>query len=43
MKQHYPHLDLLQVDPFEPIIDELMSPGDILYIFRPTFPMKAIH
>ena len=32
MKQHCPHPDLLQVDPFEGIIDEEMEPGDILYI-----------
>ncbi|VTM84192.1 putative enzyme [Klebsiella pneumoniae] len=34
MKQHCPHPDLLQVDPFEAIIDEEMEPGDILYIPR---------
>lgn len=32
MKQHCPHPDLLQVDPFEAIIDEELEPGDILYI-----------
>ncbi|MEE3649422.1 MULTISPECIES: ribosomal protein uL16 3-hydroxylase [unclassified Brenneria] len=37
MKQHCPHPDLLQVDPFEAIIDEEMEPGDILYI-PPGFP-----
>ncbi|MCG8155256.1 cupin domain-containing protein [Brenneria goodwinii] len=37
MKQHCPHPDLLQVDPFDPIIDEEMEPGDILYI-PPGFP-----
>ncbi len=40
MKQHCPHPDLLQVDPFEAIIDEELEPGDILYI-PPGFPMKA--
>lgn len=40
MKQHCPHPDLLQVDPFEPIIDELMSPGDIIYI-PPGFPHEG--
>ena len=33
MKQHCPHPDLLQVDPFEAIIDEEMERG-ILSIFR---------
>ncbi len=37
MKQHCPHPDLLQVDPFEPIIDVELEPGDILYI-PPGFP-----
>ncbi|WP_034914143.1 cupin domain-containing protein [Erwinia sp. 9145] len=37
MKQHCPHPDLLQVDPFEAIIDEELEPGDILYI-PPGFP-----
>ncbi|MCW2484791.1 cupin domain-containing protein [Candidatus Symbiopectobacterium sp. NZEC127] len=40
MKQHCPHPDLLQVGPFEPIIDELMVPGDILYI-PPGFPHEG--
>lgn len=34
MKQHAPHPDLLQVDPFDAIIDDEMVPGDILYIPR---------
>ncbi|CAH0241206.1 50S ribosomal protein L16 3-hydroxylase [Rahnella aquatilis] len=37
MKQHCPHPDLLQVEPFEAIIDEDLEPGDILYI-PPGFP-----
>ena len=37
MKQFCPHPDLLQVDPFEPIIDVELEPGDILYI-PPGFP-----
>lgn len=41
LKQHCPHPDLLQVDPFEAIIDEEMEPGDILYI-PPGFPHEAI-
>jgi 50S ribosomal protein L16 3-hydroxylase len=40
MKQHCPHPDLLQVDPFEAIIDEEMEPGDILYI-PPGFPHEG--
>lgn len=37
MRQFCPHPALLHVDPFEPIIDVEMSPGDILYI-PPGFP-----
>lgn len=40
MKQHCPHPDLLQVDPFEAIIDEELEPSDILYI-PPGFPHEA--
>jgi 50S ribosomal protein L16 3-hydroxylase len=40
MKQHCPHPDLLQVDPFEGIIDEELEPGDILYI-PPGFPHEG--
>ncbi len=40
MKQHCPHPDLLQVDPFEAIIDEELEPGDILYI-PPAFPHEG--
>lgn len=40
MKQHCPHPDLLQVDPFEAIIDEELMPGDILYI-PPGFPHEG--
>lgn len=32
MRQFCPHPALLHVDPFEPIIDEDLAPGDILYI-----------
>jgi 50S ribosomal protein L16 3-hydroxylase len=35
-----PAPDLLQVDPFEAIIDEEMEPGDILYI-PPGFPHEG--
>ncbi len=38
MRQYRPHPDLLQVDPFEVIIDEELEPGDILYI--PPIRMK---
>lgn len=37
MRQFCPHPALLHVDPFEPIIDVEMEPGDILYI-PPGFP-----
>ncbi|XTZ36863.1 JmjC domain-containing protein [Salmonella enterica] len=40
MKQHCPHPDLLQVDPFEAIIDEELEPGDILYI-PPGYPHEG--
>ncbi|MDF7760968.1 cupin domain-containing protein [Kosakonia cowanii] len=40
LKQHCPHPDLLQVDPFDAIIDEEMEPGDILYI-PPGFPHEG--
>lgn len=40
MKQHCPHPDLLQVDPFDAIIDEELEPGDILYI-PPGFPHEG--
>lgn len=40
MKQHCPHPDLLQVQPFDAIIDEEMEPGDILYI-PPGFPHEG--
>lgn len=36
-RQHTPHPDLLQIDPFEPIIDVELNPGDMLYI-PPGFP-----
>ncbi|WP_058909722.1 cupin domain-containing protein [Entomohabitans teleogrylli] len=40
MKQHCPHPDLLQVPPFDAIIDEELEPGDILYI-PPGFPHEG--
>ncbi|EOS93798.1 cupin domain-containing protein [Erwinia tracheiphila] len=40
MKQHCPHPDLLQVEPFEAIIDEEVEAGDILYI-PPGFPHEG--
>lgn len=40
MKQHSPHPDLLQVAPFEAIIDEELEPGDIIYI-PPGFPHEG--
>lgn len=40
MKQHCPHPDLLQVDPFEAIIDEEMEPG-IFSIFHQDSRMRG--
>lgn len=40
MKQFCPHPDLLQVAPFDAIIDSEMEPGDILYI-PPGFPHEG--
>ena len=40
MEQHCPHPDLLQVEPFEAIIDEVLEPGDIVYI-PPGFPHEG--
>ncbi len=40
LKQHCPHPDLLQVEPFDAIIDEEMEPGDMLYI-PPGFPHEG--
>lgn len=40
MKQHSPHPDLLQVAPFDAIIDEELEPGDIIYI-PPGFPHEG--
>ncbi|MGL5103387.1 MAG: JmjC domain-containing protein [Plesiomonas sp.] len=37
LQQHCPHPSLLHVEKFEPIIDEELNPGDILYI-PPGFP-----
>ncbi|MBW7982486.1 ribosomal protein uL16 3-hydroxylase [Enterobacillus tribolii] len=41
MRQFCPHPALLHVDPFEPIIDEELEPGDILYI-PPGFPHDGL-
>ncbi|WP_241623077.1 cupin domain-containing protein [Rosenbergiella australiborealis] len=38
--QHSPHPDLLQVAPFEAIIDEILEPGDLVYI-PPGFPHEG--
>ncbi|WP_410015732.1 JmjC domain-containing protein [Sodalis sp. C49] len=40
LKQHSPHPDLLQVEPFDAIIDEEMEPGDMLYI-PPGYPHEG--
>lgn len=37
LKEYCPHPALLHVEPFEPIIDEILESGDILYI-PPGFP-----
>ncbi|PVZ85967.1 50S ribosomal protein L16 arginine hydroxylase [Serratia sp. S1B] len=41
LKQFCPHPALLHVEPFEPIIDEDLEPGDILYI-PPGFPHDGL-
>ncbi|MER0125071.1 cupin domain-containing protein [Franconibacter daqui] len=41
MRQFCPHPALLHVDPFTPIIDEDLEPGDILYI-PPGFPHDGV-
>lgn len=41
LKEFCPHPALLHVEPFEPIIDEDLAPGDILYI-PPGFPHDGI-
>ncbi len=41
MRQFCPHPALLHVDPFPPIIDEDLEPGDILYI-PPGFPHDGV-
>lgn len=38
--QHSPHPDLLQVAPFDAIIDEVLEPGDLVYI-PPGFPHEG--
>lgn len=38
--QHSPHPDLLQVAPFDAIIDEILEPGDLVYI-PPGFPHEG--
>lgn len=40
IEQHAPHPDLLQVSPFAPIIDEVLEPGDLVYI-PPGFPHEG--
>ncbi len=40
LERHCPHPNLLQVRPFEAIIDEVLQPGDILYI-PPGFPHEG--
>ena len=41
LKEFCPHPALLHVEPFDPIIDEDLAPGDILYI-PPGFPHDGI-
>lgn len=36
-EEHYPHADLRQINGFAPIIDEILHPGDMLYI-PPGYP-----
>ncbi len=40
IEQHSPHPDLLQVAPFTAIIDEILEPGDLVYI-PPGFPHEG--
>lgn len=36
-----PHADLSQIEPFSPIIDEVLQPGDVIYI-PPGFPHNGV-
>ena len=40
-KTLYPHPKLSQIDNFEPIIDEILEPGDIIYI-PPGYPHNGV-
>jgi 50S ribosomal protein L16 3-hydroxylase len=39
--EHFPHSDLRQIDDFDPIISEILLPGDIIYI-PPGFPHNGV-
>jgi 50S ribosomal protein L16 3-hydroxylase len=39
--EHFPHDDLRQIDGFTPIIDEVLEPGDVIYI-PPGFPHNGV-
>lgn len=39
--EHFPHPDLRQIEPFEPLIDEVLLPGDVIYI-PPGFPHNGV-
>jgi 50S ribosomal protein L16 3-hydroxylase len=39
--EHFPHRDLRQINDFEPIISEILLPGDIIYI-PPGFPHNGV-
>jgi 50S ribosomal protein L16 3-hydroxylase len=39
--EHFPHSDLRQIAPFEALIDEVLVPGDVIYI-PPGFPHNGV-
>ncbi len=40
LRPHTPHPDLLQVEPFEAVLDVILEPGDLIYI-PPGFPHEG--
>ena len=40
-REHCPHPDLRQINGFEPIIDEVLNPGDMIYI-PPGYPHNGV-
>lgn len=39
--EHFPHPDLRQIEDFDPLIDEVLLPGDVIYI-PPGYPHKGV-